>query len=68
MEEIVTFVSWDKIKKAITKLENDKSPELNGVSNNTSKALNDKNCACLILFYNQFWQGQAGSTSDTSAR
>ena len=60
MDKIEHPISWDVIKKATTKLANDKSPGLNSVSPNAFKALDDANLSWLLLFYNQFWHIQAG--------
>ena len=43
MGELDTLISWEEIKKATTKLANDKAPELNGVPPNVFKAPNDEN-------------------------
>ena len=51
-------ISWDEIKKATTKLANEKAPGLNGVPPNAFKALDDANLSWLLLFYNQFWHSQ----------
>ena len=59
MEELDTPISWYEIKKYITKLVSDKAPGLNSVPHNALKALNKKNITWPLLFYNQFWNGQA---------
>ena len=51
-------ISWDEIKKAITKLENNKATRLNGVPPNAFKSLDDANLFWILLFYNQFWHIQ----------
>ena len=58
-EKLDPPISQDDIKKATTKLANDKAPGLNGVPPNSFKALNDENITWLLLFYNQLWRGQA---------
>ena len=59
MEELNQPISWDEMKKATTKLSNDKAPGLNGVPPNTSKALDNVNLSWLMIFYNQFWPSKA---------
>ena len=59
MEKLDQPISWNDIKKATTKLANDKAPGLNGVPPNEFKALDDANLSWLLLFYNQFWHSQA---------
>ena len=58
MEEIYHTISWDEIKTT-TKLANNKAPELNVVSSNAFKALDDINISCILIFYNQFCNSQA---------
>ena len=41
MGELDTLISWEEIKKATTKLANDKVPGLNGVPDNSFKSLNE---------------------------
>ena len=53
MDELYQTISWDEIKKATTKLTNDKSPGLNGVLPNAFKALDDANLSWLLLFCKQ---------------
>ena len=48
-----------RLKQSIIKLVSDKAPELNSVPHNAFKALNNKNITWPLLFYNQFWNGQA---------
>ena len=59
MDKLDHPISWDGIKKATTKLANDKAPRLNGVPPNSFKELDDANLSWLLLFYNQFWHIQA---------
>ena len=53
MDKLDHPISWDEIKKATTKLANEKEPELNGVPPNALKALDDENLSWILLFYNQ---------------
>ena len=41
MEELYLPISWDEIKKATTKLANNKAPGLNYILPNAFKALNN---------------------------
>ena len=59
MDELDQPISWDKIKKATTKLANDKSLGINSVPTNAFKALNDTKLSWILLFYNQFWHSRA---------
>ena len=59
MDKLDHPISWDEIKKATTKLANEKAPGLNGVPPNLFKALDDINLSWFLLFYNQFWHIQA---------
>ena len=59
MDELDHSISWDEIKKATTKLANDKAPGLNSVPPDAFKSLADANLSWLLLFYNQFWHSQA---------
>ena len=59
MDELDHPISWDEIKKSTTKLDNYKSPGINGVPPNAFKALGDANISWVMLFYNEFWNSQA---------
>ena len=54
MDELDHPILWDEIKKATTKLANDKAPGLNSVLPNALKALYDANLSWLLILYNQF--------------
>ena len=59
MYKLSQNTSWDEIKKATTKLANDKAPGLNGVPHNSFKALDDANFSWFLYFYNQLLHSQA---------
>ena len=58
MEKLDHPIYWDNIKKATTKLANDKAPGLNDVPPNIFKALDYAHLSRLLLFYNQFYHSQ----------
>ena len=59
MDELDHPISWDEIKKSITKIATDEAPGLNAVPPNAFKALYDENLSWILLFYNHFWNSQA---------
>ena len=55
MVELDTEITWEELKKAVTKLANGKSPGLNEVPPDAFKALSEQNLTLLLDFINEFW-------------
>ena len=55
MMELDTKITWEELKKAVTKLENGKSPGLNEVPPDAFKALSEQNLPLLLDLLNAFW-------------
>ena len=54
MMELDTKITWEELKKAVTKLANSKSPGLNEVTPDAFKALSEKNLSLLLDLLNAF--------------
>ena len=59
MHELNKPISWAELKTAIAKLANDKAPGLNKMPPNAFKSLSNANLAHLLIFFNQYWEGEA---------
>ena len=55
MLELDVEITWEELKKAVTKLANGKSPELNEVPPDAFKSLSEQNLSLLLDFLNVFW-------------
>ena len=56
--ELDASISWEELRKAIVKLANEKSPELNDIPPDAFKALTDENLRTLLAFLNSFWDDE----------
>ena len=54
MVKLDTKITWEELKKAITKLANGKYPELNEVPPDAFKSLSEQNLTLLLDFLNTF--------------
>jgi len=58
MKELDAPPKWNKLKKSITEITNDKAPGLNGVPPNAFKAISDKSLRHHFNFITEFWEGK----------
>jgi len=58
MKELDAPPKWNKFKKEIIELTNDKAPGLNGVPLNAFKAISDKSLRYHFNFIIEFWEGK----------
>ena len=52
-------ITWKEFRKAVTKLQNDKSPRENGVPPNAFKSLDAENLKIVYEYICDFWEGNA---------
>ena len=59
MSELDNDITMEELRKAISKLSNDKAPGLNGVPPNAFKCMDHKTTIHLFGFIKNYWQGHA---------